>query len=114
MKTITWQIKVLSDMWLWRVFFLVLLCLVVIHILVHGAVLQVKPAFVFVDKVQLVLQASDVGLQHGFHLRRSSRLLLQQFPLCLQHFVLLLQISHLGYKQNKASDELTGLWFLFF
>lgn len=73
----------------------VLLCLVVVHVFVHGAVLRVESAFVVGDTVQLLLQAGDVGLQHGFDLRRGGCFLLQQLPLGLQHFVLLLQVSHL-------------------
>lgn len=80
----------------------------------HGAVLQVESALVTVDKVQLPLHVGDVGLQHGFHLRGGGRLLLQQLPLGLQHFVLLLQVSHLRHKESThVPDKLTGLQLLF-
>ena len=61
----------------------------------HDIVLHVQSVFVIVEKVQVLLQAGDVGLQHGFNRRGGGGLSLHHIPLGLHHFVLLLQVPHL-------------------
>lgn len=82
-----------------------LLFLVVVHNFVHSVVFTVNSVFVFVEIVQLALQFVDVGLQHGFNVRGAGSLALQQLPLSFQHFVLLLQVSHLRHNEEVPTKS---------
>lgn len=82
----------------------VILCFVIVHIVVHDVVLHVKFVFVVVEKVQLPLQVGNVGLQHGLGIGGGCGLLLQQLPLGIQHFILLLQKSHLWHTNQPQNQ----------
>lgn len=56
---------------------------------------------VVAQTVQLSAQVGDVGLKHGVDVGARGGLSLQQVPLGLQHFVLLLQEAHLKATQMR-------------
>lgn len=51
--------------------------------------------FFMAQVFQLLAQVGNVGLEHDISVGAGGGLLLQEFPLGLQHFVLLLQEAHL-------------------
>lgn len=81
-----------------------LLVLVVLHQALHVPQLSVQLDLIIVDHVQLPAQVGHVGLEHGLNVGALRPLALQQFPLGLQHLVLLLQVAHLMGEQVEVEQ----------
>lgn len=61
--------------------------------------------FFMAQVVQLLAQVGNVGFEHGVSVGAGGGLLLQEFPLGLQHFVLLLQEAHLEAAGEKRIEN---------
>ena len=67
----------------------------------HVPQLSLQLHLLVAEPVQLPAQVGDVGLEHGVDVGAGGGLILQQAPLGLQHFVLLLQEAHLKDKITR-------------
>lgn len=72
-----------------------LLLLEVLNENLHVLQLSLQLDLLVAQAIQLSAQVSDVGLKHGVNVGAGGGLFLQELPLGLQHFVLLLQEAHL-------------------
>lgn len=74
-----------------------ILGLEVLHTVLHGLQFRLQAALVIAQGVQLLPEGTEVGLKEGLEVLRGcgGGLLLQEVPLGLQDFVLLLQETHL-------------------
>lgn len=63
----------------------------VLHAVLHGLQLRLQASFVIGQRVHLLPQGTEVGLEEGLQVfaGRGGRLLLEEFPLGLQDLVLL-------------------------
>lgn len=77
----------------------------IFHDILHIPQLSVQPAPLSGDIVQLTPEVIDIGIKEGLQVLPDSpgALLLQEAPLGLQDFVLLLQEPHLPPNRNGAS-----------
>ena len=71
------------------------LVLEVLNQSLHVPQLSLQLHLLVAEPVQLPAQVGDVGLEHGVDVGAGGGLILQQAPLGLQHFVLLLQEANL-------------------
>lgn len=72
-----------------------LLLLEVLNEILHVPQLSLQLDLLITKAIKLSAQVGDVGLKHGIDVGASGGLFLQEAPLGLQHFVLLLQEPHL-------------------
>lgn len=63
---------------------------VVLHQVCHVMQVGLQLVFFMAQVVELLAQVGNVGLEHDISVGAGDGLLLQEFPLGLQHFVLLL------------------------
>lgn len=73
---------------------------VVLHQVCHLMQVGLQLVFFMAQVVQLLAQVGNVGLEHDISVGAGDGLLLQEFPLGLQHFVLLLQEAHLETQES--------------
>lgn len=71
------------------------LVLEVLHQSLHVPQLSLQLDLLIAKPIQLSAQVINVGLKHSVNVGAGGGLVLQQAPLGLQHFVLLLQETHL-------------------
>lgn len=76
----------------------------VLHEVLHVPELSLQAPLVGQEPVQLPPQVADVGLEHGSDVAARGFLLLEEAPLGLQHFVLLLQEPHLRGSTGIVGD----------
>lgn len=74
---------------------MVLLLLEVLNKNLHVLQFPLQLDLLIAQAIQLSAQVGDVGLEHGVDVGAGGGLFLQEAPLGLQHFVLLLQEAHL-------------------
>lgn len=74
---------------------------VVLHQVCHLMQVGLQLVFFMAQVVQLLAQVGNVGLEHDISVGAGDGLLLQEFPLGLQHFVLLLQEAHLETQESR-------------
>ncbi len=67
----------------------------------HVVQVSLQLHFVVAKAVELSAQICDVGLEHGVDVGACGRLVLKKAPFCLQHLVLLLQETHLHWKDEN-------------
>lgn len=74
---------------------------VVLHQVCHLMQVGLQLVFFMAQVVQLLAQVGNVGIEHDINVGAGDGLLLQEFPLGLQHFVLLLQEAHLETQESR-------------
>lgn len=84
------------------------LCLEVLHQALHVPQLALQLDLLAAKPIQLSAQVVDVGLEHALDVGAGGGLALQQFPLGLEHCVLLLQEADLEGSWPQSASVL--LW----
>lgn len=78
---------------------------IVLHQVRHLVQVGLQLVFFVAQVVQLLAQVGNVGFEHDISVGAGDGLLLQEFPLGLQHFVLLLQEAHLETAGEKKIEN---------